>query len=324
MEQVKKPGIIDIHAHFTTPEYLEMMERHGASLEDGFPLPEWNVENHLSFMKQFGIRWTLLSLSTPHPYFEGYEDESVAMCRQLNEKMSAVKKKYPDQFGFQATLPLPNIDAAVDEAVYALDVLHADGVKLASNSRGLYLGDQELAPLMEALDKRHAICNIHPHRPEPIKEGVFSAGPVPLFEFIADTTRAVLNLIGNGVILQYPSITWIVPHCGSFLPNIYDRFIGMSKMLVPIGMMHDVDVKESIRNLYFDIAGNPAPYCLDWLLTITDPSHIMYGSDYPFTPANQTEGNLRKLYTMLDREDLQNIKNLILYENAEKLFSHKE
>lgn len=36
-------SILDAHAHFTTPEYLAMMERHSASLEDGFPLPDWSV-----------------------------------------------------------------------------------------------------------------------------------------------------------------------------------------------------------------------------------------------------------------------------------------
>ena len=78
---------------------------------------------------------------------------------------------------------------------------------------------------MEELNKRHAICNIHPHRSKPINENIFTAGPVPLFEFIANTTQAVLNLIGNDVILRYPNITWIIPHCGPFLPNIYGTIV---------------------------------------------------------------------------------------------------
>src|SRR5699024_11202070 len=206
--------------------------------------------------------------------------------------------------GFQACLPLPDVDAAAEEAVYALDVLDADGIKFASNSRGLYPGDPALEPLMAESDKRHAVCNIHPHRPEPIKEGVFSAGPAPLFEFIADTTRAVLNLVGNGVIERYPNITWIIPHCGSFLPNIYQRFISISHILVPKGMMQDIDIKGSFEKLYYDIAGNPAEL-LDLLLTMTTPDHIMYGSDFPFTPASAAEENLKQVIKMLDqRKDL--------------------
>ena len=313
--------IIDIHSHFTTPEYLKLIERHGASLEDGFPLPTWKVQEHLALMDECNIEWTLLSVSSPQPYFAGFDEEAVKMCRHLNESMAEVKTKYPKRFKFQACLPLPNIEAAIDEAIYALDVLKADGVKFASNSRGLYLGAKELNPLMAELNQRCTICNIHPHRPEPIKEGIFTSDPVPLYEFLADTTRAILNLISNGVILRYPKISWIIPHCGSFLPNIYDRFDGLSKILIPKGLMQDIDIKKSVAKLYFDLSGNPASHLLDWLLTITAPDKIMYGADFPFTPAALVKSNLNKQLIMLDRKDLAPYKEQILYKNAEKLFS---
>ena len=312
--------IIDIHSHFTTQEYLNMLEKHNASLEDGFPVPLWNIQEHLALMEHCNIRWTLLSLSTPQPYFNGSEQESIAMCRQLNEQMAQIKRDHPQKFGFQAVLPLPDVDASIEEAIYALDHLNANGVKFPSNSRGLYLGAPELEPLMAELNKRHAICNIHPHRSEPIKEGIFSAGPVPLFEFLADTTRAVLNLISTGVVLRYPDIKWIIPHCGSFLPNIYDRFVGLSKVLIPQGLMQPVDIEKSFSQLYFDLSGNPAPHLLEWLLTITTPEHIMYGSDFPFTPAGQITHNLDALLQMLEKEDLIQYKNKILFENARDLF----
>ncbi len=312
-------GIIDVHAHFLTCEYIDMLKKHDATMEDGFPLPKWNVEEHLKLMEKFNISWTLLSLSSPHPYFEGYDQEGIEMCRKLNETCAEIKLKYPDKFGFSACLPLPNVEKAIEEAIYALDVLHADGIKLASNSRGQYLGCKELEPLMKELDKRSAIVNIHPHRPEPMKEGIFTAGPVPLFEFLADTTRAVLNLVSNGVILRYPNIKWIIPHCGSFLPNIYDRYLGISKVLIPQGMMEDVDIDESFKKLYFDLSGNPAPNLLRWLLTIATEDHILYGSDYPFTSEKQIEMNLDKLQKMLDEDDLKSYKSLILRENGKKL-----
>lgn len=313
--------IIDVHSHFTTKEYLNLIARHGASLEDGFPLPQWNAQDHLALMDECNIEWTLLSVSSPQPYFAGFNDESVKMCRHLNESMAEVKAKYPKRFKFQACLPLPNIAAAINEAIYALDVLKADGIKFASNSRGLYLGAKELDPLMAELNQRTSVCNIHPHHPDPIKEGIFSSGPVPLYEFLADTTRAVLNLISNGVILRYPKISWIVPHCGSFLPNIYDRFTGLSKILIPKGLMQDIDIRQSVAKLYFDLSGNPAPHLLDWLLTVTAPDKIMYGADFSFTTSELIKNNLNKLLLMLDREDLSPCKELILYKNAEELFS---
>ena len=79
--------------------------------------------------------------------------------------------------------------------------------------------------------------------------------------------------------------------------------------------------KKSVAKLYFDLSGNPAPHLLDWLLTITAPDKIMYGADFPFTPAALVKSNLNKLLIMLDRKDLAPYKEQILYKNAEKLFS---
>lgn len=282
--------LIDVHSHFLSKEYIQFLEENNATLEDGFPLPQYDLEEHKKLMNDCGIEHSFLSISTPQPYFANHDQESIDMCRLLNEQMASIKER-ENRIGYFACLPLPNVEASISETIYALDTLHADGIKLASNSRGFYLGDKKLEPLMEVMNERHTVCVIHPHKPEPIKDDVFSASVAPLYEFLADTTRAVLNMIANGIILKYPNITWVVPHCGSFLPNIYNRFIGISKVV----NLHNIDVKESFSMLYYDLSGITSKEVLDLLLTITTENHLLYGSDYPFTPINQIENNLNKL-----------------------------
>ena len=294
--------LIDVHSHFLSKEYIQFLEENKATLEDGFPLPQYDLEEHKKIMETCNIEYAFLSISTPQPYFVGQDKESIDMCRLLNEQMASIKDR-ENHMGYFACLPLPNIEASISEAIYALDSLHADGIKLASNSRGLYLGDKKLEPLMEVMNERHTVCVIHPHKPEPIKEDVFSASIAPLYEFLADTTRAVLNMIASGVVINYPNITWVIPHCGSFLPNIYNRFIGISKVID----LHNIDVKESFSKLYYDLSGITSKEALDLLLTITTKDHLLYGSDYPFTPINQIENNLNKL------------PDVDFYENAKKI-----
>ena len=308
--------MIDVHAHMIPPAYRNLLVKHGALLEDGFPVPDWDLDAHLELMEKAGISWSLLSVSSPHPYF-GDAAESREVCRAVNEFGAACKKAQPNRIGFAACLPLPNVEGAVKEAEYALDVLGADAVKLASNSRGQYLGAPETEPLMKALNERKAVVIIHPHRPDPLKEGVFSAGPVPLFEFLCDTTRAVLNLIASGMTAEYPEIRFIVPHCGSFLPNIHDRFQGICQILVPQGRIPDIDVKEEFSRLYFDTAGNPVPHLLDLLETVAEPDHIMYGSDFPFTPEDMVLKNAEKLKAHLRGREGE---TMILAETAERIF----
>ena len=50
-------------------------------------------------------------------------------------------------------------------------------------------------------------------------------------------------------------------------------------------MMETVDAKEEFKHLYFDIAGDPEPVALDMLRMVADDNHIVYGSDFPHSPA---------------------------------------
>jgi hypothetical protein len=68
----------------------------------------------------------------------------------------------PDRFGFVATLTLPDVDGAIAEATYALDVLGASGVVLLANTHGTYLGAPEQEPLLAELARRAAVVFVHP------------------------------------------------------------------------------------------------------------------------------------------------------------------
>ena len=312
--------VIDAHSHVLNQDYYDILAKHGALKEDGFPLPKWDAQTNLEMMEKGGVVWTLMSLSSPHPFF-GDAAETAAFCRGFNEFCAEQVREHPDKFGFCAVLPLPDVDAAIEEAIYALEELGAKGVKLASNSRGQYLGDAELDPLFKELNKRGSVVILHPHRPTPQQEGIFSAGPVPLYEFLADTTRGILNMIAHDVPVRYPNVKIVVPHCGSFLPNIAGRVKMLQPILVNNGMMDPVNVDDNLSRLYYDTAGSPVPYMLKLLLTITTPDHVMYGGDYPFTNAEIVLANLEKLKDFLANDpELAPHADAILYANAAKMF----
>ena len=58
----------DFHAHPVTDSFKKAMEDLGIDViaDDGFPLPKWSKEEHLSFMDAMMIRKTVLSIPTPH------------------------------------------------------------------------------------------------------------------------------------------------------------------------------------------------------------------------------------------------------------------
>ncbi len=294
---------IDVHSHLMTKPYIEFLERNGALMEDGFPLPAWSEEDHLAFMDSLGIATSVLTLSSPYPYF-GDLDETKKVIRSVNEEGATVKQRHPGRFMYCASVPLPDVDAAIHETKYALDSLNADGIKLPTNSRGIYLGNPALDPLMKELNDRKAVVIIHPHRPESLPDGVFTSGPIFVYEYPVETTRAVLNMVAHNIMIRYPDIKFVVPHAGSFLPTAVARLKNSYPMLAAMDLIKETfDIDTNMRNLYYDIAGGPTVETLDLLLTITDPGHILYGSDYSFVPAKALEKVYANLVSSIDNNE---------------------
>ena len=277
---------IDFHAHPVTKGFHRAMAALGIDVrkEDGFPMPDWSADAHLSFMDQACIDHSVLSVSTPHIH-NGDDAASRGAARKINEELAAVCEGNPARFSFAAALPLPCVGGSIDEAAYAMDTLGAVGVKVPTNANGVYLGDRTLDPLMEELNRRKTLVIIHPCRAKERPVNVITGTVAAIFEYPADTTRAVLNMISNRIMTRYPNIRWVVPHCGSFLPYMLQRFSGVSGILAAKGMMENVDVSAEFSRLWFDIAGDPEPAQLDMLRSVAEDTRIVYGSDYPYAPA---------------------------------------
>lgn len=315
---------VDVHTHIIIPEYLEVLKTHGAELEETFPLPEWDAGRHIAFMDSAGIRTAVLTMPAPQPYY-GNAEESSKCIRRVNEVSAKLKRQYLGRFKFCAALPLPDVGLAIREAVYALDSLGADGVKLATNSCGQYLGDEELDPLMEILNERHSVIIIHPHRPTPFPEKIIATTPLAMYEYLAETTRAVVNMLARNVLVRYPNLKVVVPHCGSFLPLALPRMRAILPAMVKQGYMQPIDWEGNLSHLYFDLAGSPTVEVLRSLLTIAAPDHILYSSDYSYLPDTVLKANLQRLKrTLASDEELAGYTDMFLWRNAERLFVRNE
>lgn len=271
---------IDVHAHYLPPSYRDALLAAGHDQPDGFPqVPAWSVEEHLEAMDRLGIATALLSISSPGVYF-GDGAAARDLAREMNEIGRRAVVDHPGRFGLFASLPLPDVDAAMAEIAYCGDRLEVDGFALLTNVDGTYLGDPSWQPVFRELNRRRARVFIHPTSP-PCWQRTSFGRPRPMLEFLFDTTRAVVDLVLNGTIARHADLELIVPHAGATLPMIVDRVNVFSRLLE---VDATVDVRRDIARLHYDLAGFPVPRQLDALLTITTLAHLHYGSDYPFTP----------------------------------------
>ena len=91
----------------------------------------WEVERHLAFMDKMGIETSVLTLPAPLPFY-GDREKSREIVRKANRAFHDIRARYPGRFLFCASLPLPDVEGALDEARYALEELRADGIRLAT------------------------------------------------------------------------------------------------------------------------------------------------------------------------------------------------
>lgn len=293
MEGVAGSGWIDIHAHFTTPDYIATATASGHANPDGMRgYPEWSADAHLQLLDAHGIDTAVLSISSPGVHF-GDDAAAGRLASQVNDVAAQAGAEHPGRFEFFASLPLPDVSASVNELRRCMDSLGAKGAIVETNAHGVYLGNESMHPVYAELDKRNGILFIHPTTPACF-EATSLGRPRPMIEFMFDTARSVADLILAGVPQRFPSMRIVVPHAGGVLPLLADRIQGFMSIFGDPDQPKP-DVLGALRGFYYDLAGDPFPRLVPSLLTITDREHIVYGTDYPWTPA---PGVTRRLSTI--------------------------
>jgi 6-methylsalicylate decarboxylase len=272
---------IDVHHHFVPDDYRAALIRTGHERPDGMPaIPAWSDRQAVEFLDQQGIATAFLSISSPGVRLD--QTSAPSLARLANETAASLAASYPGRFGSFASLAMPDVDACLDEIAYAFDVLNADGVTLLTNYGNVHLGDQSHDVVFDELNRRKAVVFVHPTSPGCCSQ-IGLGFPRPLLEFMFETTRTVTNLIYSGTLDRCPDIQWIIPHAGAALPVLASR-MEMARLMTPDQCHATQPVARYLAQFHYDLAGPRTDDALRAVLGIADPSKLLYGSDWPFTP----------------------------------------
>jgi predicted TIM-barrel fold metal-dependent hydrolase len=267
-----------VHTHFLPPAYRSTIERRSKG-GGGFGIqPEWSAELHLAMMATYGIDTAIVSISDPGIFF-GDQGETTALARTVNDAAAELKAAHPGRFGAFAALPLPDIDAALAELTYALDVLHLDGVGLLSHNNGVYVGSPELDPLFAELDRRGTYVFVHPTVPQWLPPIPF---PHAITEFPFDTTRAVYNLIYSGTLERFKNVRVHIASCGGAAPFLAHRIAIAGRLAPALAEAAPAGPLSYLARLYYDTAVADNEQMLSATLATADVTHLLYGSDWPY------------------------------------------
>lgn len=228
------------------------------------PAEQESVQHRLDVLDRLGIGTAVLAAPQP----------GQRSAREINESLAELVRRHPSRFGAFAVLPLPDVPATLAELHHALDVLGVDGVTLLT-SYGRYLGDPAFDPVLAELALRAVPVQVHPLGR--------SGGSVS--ESADETTRTVASLLCNGSLARHPGLKLILSHAGGTVPYLATRLASSSH----------VDALDSLRRLYYDVAMSANRFALPSLSALVDPTHILFGSDFPLVSEECAAENIAEL-----------------------------
>lgn len=263
---------IDLHTHVLPPPYRALLTDNADPAAASTPPPE----QLLADIDRWEIDATVISLGgAPDPTL----DLATAL-RTLNEGYADLVRAHPKRLGALASVPLPDVDAALAELEYALDTLKLDGVLLLSNHQGVYLGDPRLDPFFEELERRSAYCFVHPDFPP--------SSPLPhpgrWYEFPFDTTRAMVNMALNGAFDRYPNVRVQWAHLGGTIPFLARRIDSQSARMTDVVSGMEDRMMTYFRRQWYDTGLAPYYGMVAAARDLVPIEKLVFGTDWPWFP----------------------------------------
>ncbi|CAM3834637.1 amidohydrolase family protein [Corynebacterium frankenforstense] len=319
MQHDRALDAIDTHAHVYPDDYLDYLGAHGApegstEIAKGMGADSGaeDMKARLEWMDRAGVEAQVLAVTPQSPALPEAEHAAYA-ARMINERYIDIAEAYPGRFHCYAALPLPHLDAALEELEWIDDSGRFCGVGLPALSAGRpYLSEGYLDPVWSFLDEREMVVNIHPtgcgansqwlldHRLEWV-----NGAPV-------EDATATLELLKADVPRRFPKITFHVAHLGGDLPMLAQRIEDNYE---------DWDAfpaspNETLRRFYFDAANFHEP-SLALAAETFGLTQLIAGSDFPYF---QREKYVRAFDYVRTSRFSDEEKQQILRKNAERLF----
>lgn len=281
---------IDVHHHIAPRFYVEavgperLVNTYAGSRKAAY---EWSPAMAIEDMDQGGTATAITSLYAANHMAE--HRDSRRLARECNEYAAKMVRDYPGRFGMFAALPMLDVEGALKEVEYALDVLKADGVYMLTSYRNKWLGDASFEPVFEELQRRKALLYTHPVVPE-FAKNLIPEVPDTVIEINVDTARAIAGVLFSGTASRCSNVDIIWSHGGGVLLNIVERFTRLAARpqlaaRMPRGILHE------IRRFYYDVAQVAHPVPMVALRKLVPLSQILFGTDFTFrTAAEINEG----------------------------------
>ena len=334
--------VINTHAHWYPPEWIELLategEQNGAiigrnargevtfnktgtqfrGIEEKvgrgtivFRRDQIDIEERLQKMDDTRVDVQVLSLTTPMVYWAPPEF-GLKLSQTFNDACSAIHIKHPDRFLGMAMAPMQAPELAVQEIERASKLPGICGLYMATHINGKNLDEQEFFPVYAKCEELNWPIFLHPGNPIG-GERTSKHFLVNLLGNPYDTGIAAASLMFGGVMDAFPKLDVMLPHAGGTFPALIGRMDHGTKMRPEVKHMTKPP-SSYLRRFHYDTIAHNSHFLM-YMIREIGADRIVLGDDYPADMGYKRPVDVVDELTELTTSE----RDMILSTNAERL-----
>lgn len=297
-----------------------------------------DLDVRFAYMDEFEDYRQIINLAAPPVEDVGGPQRSRELAHIGNEGLAELVQKHPDRFaGFAASVPLNNVDAALEEVDYAIRELGAVGVQIYTHVNGHPLDEERFEPFYAKMAELDTLIQVHPCRNSswadyPVEQrSKYEIWWTLGWEY--DLSTFMARMVFSGVLERYPQLKFLIHHGGSMIPHFAGR---VGPGWDQLGARTPEEEKDDVtgyplskrpidyfRMFYADTALFGAAHALRCSIDFFGIDHVLFGSDCPFDP-EKGPGYIRATLDNLQNIGLSNSEHTAITEgNARRLLGQR-
>jgi aminocarboxymuconate-semialdehyde decarboxylase len=236
-------------------------------------------EERLKDMDRMGIDIQAISPSPNQYYYWTDSELGLQLARMQNDRVAEIVRAYPTRFVGMGTLPLQDVESAVQELERVVKVLGLRAVEISTNVNGVDFDDPRFEKFFAKAEELEVLIFIHPI-------GCTDGGRMRDYYLInivghpLESTVAVSRLIFGGVLERHPHLKICVAHGGGYLPSYSGRMDHAYQVRPECQHLIVRPPSTYLRQFYFDTVLYTEE-SLVYLVKQMGSDHVLLGTDYP-------------------------------------------
>jgi aminocarboxymuconate-semialdehyde decarboxylase len=237
--------------------------------------------------------------------------DGLETSRFFNDYIADTVTKNNKRFLGIGTVPLQDVEFAIQEMERCVTELKMPGLQIGSNINGENLDNKIFFPFYKRAEEIGCALFVHPW--EMMGETQMQKYWLPwLVGMPAETSRAICSMIFGGVLQAFPKLRVAFAHGGGSFPITIGRIEhGYNVRPDLVAIDNAINPRDYIGKFWIDSLVHDTK-AMNFIIDVMGEDKICLGSDYPFPLGEHHPGK------MIEEMNFENsLKEKLLFKNAE-------